>query len=464
MVGCWHVHRAATRRACHLDNARLACQAARRHRSGNGQPRRGCSVSIAAMTTSLNTTPGPMNAALPRSFNQLAGANLAAQAAEQVSLAAVPIVAVLALNAGPGEIGLLNTAQSLPFLLLAIPFGLLADRRSRQRLMVVAEALRALSLALLLWATASGWLTLALLAALGFVGASGTVGFNVAAPALVPALVPREALGAANSRLELARSAAFAAGPALAGALVSWTGGPTAFALATGLSVAAVALLIRLREPPRTPAPPRHPMLELQDGARLVWRHPLLRPVLLTAVAWNLSWFVLQAAYVPYAMRTLGLDAGAVGLTLASYGAGMVAGALAAPRILAALPFGRVVVVGPAVSVAAMATMVATLAWPSGLLAGASFFLFGAGPILWTISSTTLRQTVTPQAMLARVSSIFLTVNMGARPLGAALGALVGAQWGASACLVLALAGFGVQAALILGSPVRTLQRLPAPA
>jgi predicted MFS family arabinose efflux permease len=399
--------------------------------------------------------------ALPRSFAPLAGANLAAQAAEQVSLAAVPIVAVLALNAGPGEIGLLNTAQSLPFLLLAIPLGLWVDRHSRRQLMVAAEVLRALSLAALLAATASGQLSLMLLALLGFIGASGTVGFSVAAPALVPALVPRSLLGAANSRLELARSAAFAAGPALAGALVAWAGGSWAFALATVLSLAAVALLLRLPEPARTPAPPRHPWLELKDGARLVWQHPLLRPILLTAVAWNLSWFVFQAAYVPYAMRSLGLGAQAVGLTLATYGAGMVLGALAAPRILAALPFGTVVVVGPAVSVLAMATMVATLWWPSGGLAGCSFFLFGAGPILWTISSTTLRQTVTPQAMLGRVSSIFLTVNMGARPLGAALGGLVGARWGAGACLVLALLGFCVQAALIFGSPVRGLRQLP---
>ena len=406
-------------------------------------------------------SPAPSPPALPRAFALLSGANLAAQAAEQVSLAAVPIVAVLALNAGPGEIGLLNTAQSLPFLLLSIPLGLWVDRHSRRQLMVAAEVLRALSLAALLAATASGQLSLMLLALLGFIGASGTVGFSVAAPALVPALVPRSLLGAANSRLELARSAAFAAGPALAGALVAWAGGGWAFALATVLSLIAVSLLLRLPEPARAPAPPRHPWLELKDGARLVWQHRLLRPILLTAVAWNLSWFVFQAAYVPYAMRSLGLGAQAVGLTLATYGAGMVLGALAAPRILAALPFGTVVVVGPAMSVLAMATMVATLRWPSGGLAGCSFFLFGAGPILWTISSTTLRQTVTPQAMLGRVSSIFLTVNMGARPLGAALGGLVGAQWGAGACLVLALAGFCVQAALIFGSPVRGLQQLP---
>jgi predicted MFS family arabinose efflux permease len=72
---------------------------------------------------------------------------------------------------------------------------------------------------------------------------------------------------------------------------------------------------------------------DLRHGAALVWRHPLLRPVLLCAVAWNTAWFVLQAAYVPYAVRVLGLDASAVGATLACYGAGMVTGAILVSRV-----------------------------------------------------------------------------------------------------------------------------------
>jgi predicted MFS family arabinose efflux permease len=404
-----------------------------------------------------------MTAKLPPSMATLSWANLAAQSAEQLSLAAVPIVAVLLLDAGPGEIGLLAAAQTLPFLLLAIPLGLLADRGSRRRMMAAAEALRALALLALLAVLVAGEISMALLALLGFIGAAGTVGFSVAAPALLPSLVPREALARANGRLELARSAAFAAGPALGGALVAAAGAPAAFVLAAVMSVAALALLLRLPEPARPAAAPRHPLLELRDGAQLVWGHELLRPILLTAVAWNLSWFVLQAAYVPYAMRLLGLDAGAVGLTLACYGAGMIAGALLAPRIVATLPFGRAIQLGPVFSVLAALTMVATLALPSGALAGLAFFLFGAGPIIWTITSTTLRQTVTPGAMLGRVSAIFLTANTGARPVGAALGGVVGATWGEPACLVLALAGFVVQAGLIVNSRIRDLQRLPAP-
>ena len=408
--------------------------------------------------------PAPsMSSRLPPSFTGLAWSNLAAQSAEQLSLAATPIVAVLMLGAGPGEVGVLATAQTLPFLLLSIPLGLWADRTSRLRMMWWSETLRLLAFLGLLAVVLAGEVSIALLAVLGCLGAIGTVGFSVTAPALTPALVPRDQLAQANGRLELARSVAFAGGPALAGSLVAWAGASAAFVLAAALSAAALVLLLRLREPARPRAAPRHVMLELRDGAALVWSHPLLRPIFTTSVVWNISWFVLQAAYVPYAMRLLGLDASGVGFTLAAYGAGMVVGSLVARRIMGAVAFGHAIALGPFVSVLAQSTMVLTLVLPWGVLAGCALFLFGAGPIIWTITSTTLRQTVTPDAMLARVSAIFLTGGWGVRPLGAALGGLVGARWGETACLVLALAGFVLQAAVIWVSQLRRLQVLPAP-
>ncbi|MBG9388915.1 MFS transporter [Caenimonas aquaedulcis] len=405
-----------------------------------------------------------MSAVLPRPFLSLAWSNLAAQSAEQLSLAAVPLVAVLALGAGPGEIGTLAAVQTMPFLLLSIPLGLLADRMSRQRLMMLAETLRAVSLLGLLAMVMSGQLSIAGLAILGFLGAVGTVGFSVAAPALVPSLVPRDMLARANGRLELARSAAYAGGPALAGALVAWAGASMAFVLAMLLSTSAVLLLWRLREPVRERGAARHPWLEVQDGARFVWRQPYLRPILLCGLAWNISWFVLQAAYVPYAVRALGLSAQAVGVTMGCYGAGMVVGALLAPRIVGAMAFGRAIQFGPATSVFAAGAMAATLVVPSGWLAGSAFFLFGAGPIIWTITSTTLRQSITPGAMLGRVSSVFLTVNAGSRPVGALLGGIVGAAWGEPACLLLAFAGFVLQFVVILWSSLHELRRVPQPA
>jgi predicted MFS family arabinose efflux permease len=398
---------------------------------------------------------------LSPAFNRLAWSNLAAQSAEQVGLAAAPIVAVLAFGAGAGETGLLQTLQTLPFLLFAIPAGMMADRSSRPRLMAAAEALRVASLIAVVVLAGLGRLTFPLLALLGFIGACGTVAYSVAAPALLPSLVPAPALAAANARIELARTVAFAAGPALAGALVGWTGGAPAFALAAALSACAVILLAGLREPPRPALAARRPLHELREGARFVFRHPLLKPVFLTQLIFNTAFFMLHAVYVPYAVYRLGLSATQVGATLATYGGGMVVGALLAPRITRALPFGTVIAIGPIAGLAAAAVMVLTIWTPSFLLAALSFFLIGIGPILWVISTTTLRQTVTPRDLLGRVSAINI-MAYGARPVGAAIGALVGGLYGAETCLIVAALGFLLQALVILASPVVRLAHQPA--
>jgi len=397
---------------------------------------------------------------LPRGFGRLAWSNLAAQSAEQVALAAAPIVAVLAFGADAGATGLLQTAQTLPYLLLSVPAGVLADRGSRRRLMAGAEALRALALAGVLTLAHAGLLTLPLLALCGFVGACGTVAYSVTAPALVPALVPAHALAEANGRIELARTLAFAGGPALAGALVGWTGGTPAFGVAAALSVAAVVLLSGVREPARPPVASRRVLHDVCDGATFVFGHPLLRPIFLTQLVFNTAAFVLQAVYVPYAVHRLGLSALGVGLTLATYGVGMVVGALLAPRIMRVVPFGLVIVLGPIAGLAAGLVMVLTLWVGTGWLAAFSFFLLGAGPIVWVISTATLRQTVTPAELLGRASALSMTAT-GARPIGAALGALLGASYGVETCLVVAAVGFFVQAVLIVVSPVPALARQP---
>jgi predicted MFS family arabinose efflux permease len=398
---------------------------------------------------------------LAPTFTRLAWSNLAAQSAEQIGLAAAPMVAVLALGAGVAATGLLQTAQTLPFVLFAIPAGLLADRTSRRRVMAGAEALRALSLLAVLALVWLEWLSVPMLAMLGFVGACGTVAYSVAAPALVPALVAPGALAVANGRLELARTVAFAGGPALAGALVGWTGGALAFAAASALSMWAVFMLSALREPARVATAQPNTVAEIREGAWFVFGHALLRPIFVTQFVFNAAFFTLQAVYVPYAVAHLELSASAVGVTLATYGVGMIAGALAAPRIMRGVAFGRVIALGPVAGFVASLLMVTTIWAPSGALAALGFFLMGAGPIVWVISTATLRQSVTPEALLGRVSAINITAY-GARPAGAALGALVGGLYGAETCLVLAALGFLIQALVILASPVRTLARQPA--
>jgi predicted MFS family arabinose efflux permease len=326
--------------------------------------------------------------------------------------------------------------------------------------MAGSEALRATALFAILGLIVLGWLTLPLLGFLGFVAVCGTVVYSVAAPALVPSLVGPTMLPAANARLELARTVAFAAGPALGGLLVGWIGASPAFGVAAALSVVAVVLLSGLREPPRVQRPRRHPWQEIREGAGFVFHHPLLRPVFVTQFIFNTAWFVILAVFVPYAVHHLGLSASGVGTTLAMYGVGMIVGALAATRIMRALPFGVVIGLGPVTGFVASAVIALTTVAPTPLLAGLGFFLLGAGPILWVISTTTLRQSVTPSRLLGRVSAINV-LAYGARPLGAGIGALVGGLWGAEACLYLAVLGFGLQMTVILLSQAVGLARQP---
>src|SRR5436305_4867207 len=397
---------------------------------------------------------------LPPTFNRLAWSNLGAQSAEQVALAAAPIVAVLMLGVGEGQTGVLQTALTLPFILFAIPAGLLADRISRRALMAWSEALRAAALLGILALIGFDLLTLPWLALLGFIAVCGTVAYSVAAPALVPSLVPPQSLPAANARIELARTIAFAGGPALGGLLLGWIGAAPAFAFAASLSVIAVLLLAGIYEPARQPAPARHPLQEIREGAAFVFRHPLLRPVFATQFIFHIASFLVLAVFVPYAVRHLGLSASGVGTVLAMYGVGMVAGALLAVRVMRRLQFGTVIALGPVTGFVAALVLALTTLVASPLLAGLGFFLLGAGPILWVISTTTLRQAVTPPQLLGRVSAINI-MSYGARPVGAALGAVVGGLYGAELCLYLAVAIFGAQALVILLSPAVSLARPP---
>lgn len=397
---------------------------------------------------------------LPVTFNRLAWSNLAAQSAEQIALAAAPIVAVLLLGVGEGETGLLQTALTLPFVLFAIPAGLLADRMSRRMLMAAAEALRATALLAILVLIWSGTLTMSLLALLGFIAVCGTVVYSVAAPSLVPALVPPSSLGAANARIELARTIAFAGGPAIGGALVGFFGAAPAFGAAAALSIVAVVLLSGIHEPRRASIPQRKPIQDIAEGLSFVAHHPHLRPVFITQLIFNVASFMTLAVFVPYAVRRLGLTATGIGLTLAMYGVGMVIGALMATRVMKILPFGTVIALGPVTGFVASVVMAATTWIPSPALAGLSFFLLGVGPILWVISTVTLRQSVTPEHLLGRVSAINI-LSYGARPLGTGIAAVIGGLYNAELCLYLAVAFFAWQAGVILTSPTVALERQP---
>jgi predicted MFS family arabinose efflux permease len=396
---------------------------------------------------------------------RLSLANLAANGAEQLAMAAIPLMAALTLGATAETMGALSAAQTLPYLLLSLVAGIWADRLPRHYLMAGSEAGRALLLALVPLLAFAGWLDLLSLAGLGFALSACTVMFNVAAQAYLPAIVAREGLPAANAKIEFTRAAAVFLGPGLAGAIAGWTS--PAWALAVSAVTSAITVLLLLMPGMRRdlPAIERPPMRQaLAEGLVVVWRHPLLRAIAACAMAWNFSWFVLMAVFVLYAVGRQGLTPAQTGIALGAQGLGMLLAALAAPAIHARLRLGHMILLGPATSLFAACAIGITTAMAGDaafVMLCVGFFLFGFGPMLWTIGQTSLRQAIVPLRLIGRVSAIQQVATLGMRPLGALIGGAVGERFGLEAAIWLAVAGYGVQLAVILLSQMPALQTLP---
>lgn len=397
---------------------------------------------------------------LGAAFRRFAFSNLCAQSAEQIGLATGPMIAVYLFAATPSQTALLQMVQTMPFLLLAIPAGILSDRLPRRTMLVASELLRASCFVIILLLLLGGFLNLSTLAVLSFIGGAGAVAYSVTLPGTAPLLVARQTLPIANSRLELARSIAFTAGPSVAGLVYAAVGGSCAYAIALILSLSATGLvtLIPFQKPV---AAPRHLLRELKEGFEFTFTNSHLRPVLLTAVVFNFSWFTLQAAFVPYAASHLNMNAANVGTAMAVCGFGMFCGALLTPRLTRAMSFGNLIIIGPVGGFIGAVFMVVSVLVPARPLVWTSFFFFGVGPVVWAASTATLRQAVTPSGLIGRVSAVITTFTFGARPLGALVAAMVAARYGASACMVAALVGFFIQLVIILRSGIRCLEDIP---
>jgi len=322
--------------------------------------------------------------------------------------------------------------------------------------MITTELIRAVALFLLFFLFYTKSLGLYELAGLSFAVATGTVVYSVATPALVASVVNKNYLLTANRKLEIARSIAFTAGPSFGGILAGWASGIFSFLVAFMLSLISVWFLSSLPGEKRQPPSGRHILHELSEGISFITNNKFLRPVVATAFIFNTSWYLLLAIFAYYAINYLHFSASAVGVALGVFGAGMVVGAFLYPVISKYLGFGRQILLGPMCAFIASLLMASTILDKNIPSVFFSFFLFGFGPIVWTISTTSLRQIVTPGVLISRVSSVIMTATFGARPLGAALGAWLSATFGVTSCLIGVVIGFSVQLGIIaLTAPSR---------
>ena len=393
-------------------------------------------------------------------IHKISYSNLCAQFSEQIIIAVLPIIAVLSMNASAAETAFIQMINTLPFLLLSIPMGVIADRVSRKKLMILIEIVRATAIFLLFYLTFSGSLSINKIALFGFFIAMGTVIYSVASPALVASFVIKEQLINANRSIEIAKSVAFTAGPALGGILASYLSGGLAFILAFSLSIVSAVFLICLPKEPLIEKSGRNIIQELCDGLIFLIKNKYLMPITITAFVFNLSQYLLLSIFAYYVINNLSFTSFEVGASLSLIGLGMLIGSFLYKIISKKINFGFQLSLGPISAFMASILMFLTLIYSAKILVFVAFFFFGFGPIIWTISTVSLRQLVTPSNMIAKVSSVIMTVTFGARPLGAAIGVYISANFGVKSCILAVLIGFLIQLIIILFSKPAKLKNL----
>jgi predicted MFS family arabinose efflux permease len=392
-------------------------------------------------------------------FRRLWAAQTGSRFGSQISQLALPLVAVLSLRSSAFRVSLLGAIEMLPFLLLALPAGAWIDRVARRPVLVLADVGRALALGSLPLAAAVGHVTYVQLCVVGFVTGTLTVLFDVAYQSYLPALVDREHVVDANSKLEISSSAAQIAGPGLAGLLIQWLTAPYAIA-ADAVSFVWSALLlgrIRTREEVEPPAEQRSLVREILEGLRYLVTDGRWRAMATFVAVFNLGTGITGPLILVFAVRRLGLSAGELGLVFALGNVGWLLGAIVARRVAQALRLGPALVVMALLG--GLPFFVIPLATPHlaiPLLAAAQ--AIGAFAIVvFNVNGISLYQTQVPPRMLGRMNASRRWIVWGIIPLGNLLGGALAAAIGLRTTLFVGAGISTAAAAFLLVKPILSL-------
>ena len=381
---------------------------------------------------------------------------------------ALPLVAVLLLDASAFAVSALVVIEFLPFILLAIPAGVWVDRWRRKPILVSGDLARAALLLSIPVAYAFDALTLPHLYVVGFLVGVCTVFFDVAYQSYLPSLVEREHLVEGNSKLEISRSVSQLAGPGAAGAIVTALSAPIAILLdAISFFVSALFLFsIRRKEelPERAEGTARPSMLQdAREGLGFVLRNPYLRAISICTGTSNFFWQMGGAILVVYAIRDLEMSAAALGLAFSLANVGPLLAALGTNKISARLGVGPTILASSLVfSLAMLPVPLATSANPVPFLVVSAAF-GGFAAVTYNITQLSFRQAICPPRMLGRMNAVIRFMVWGTMPVGALLGGALGTWIGVREAIWVAAIGALFTFLPILLSPVPKLREMPAP-
>jgi len=385
---------------------------------------------------------------------------------DNVALIAIPLAATVSLNASVSQMGILTAASRLPWLIVGLFAGVWVDRLRRRPVLLVSDLLRALLIAIIPIAAAIGLLRIELLYCVSFLAGMVGVFFDVAYHAYLPSLVPRTRLVEGNGKLQTSETIAQVAGPGLGGVLVQVLTAPFAL-IADSLSFLASAISLILIRTQEDASIPRHERFgfqtEVKEGLRHVFGSQTLRAIVAGGGIHNFTTSIFTTVFVVYVTRELAMSAAVFGVILAIGSIGSVLGALVAHRI------ASVIGIGPAVVVAQFITVAGALFYP--VAAGSqiiSIVLLSVGQIIWgfsrpvfNINQVSLRQGLTPDRLLGRMTASIRFLMWGVSPIGGIVGGILGSSLGLRKTLIIVILGELTSAIWLLASPMMRMREQP---
>ena len=403
-------------------------------------------------------------------FLKLWSAETISQFGTQVSLLAIPFVAVVVLDASTFQVAVLGVVDFLPFMIFTLPAGVWVDRMRRRPILIAGDFGRAALLISIPLAYVLDILTLGQLYVVGFLVGTCTVFFDVAYMSYLPSLVERKEIIEGNSKLEVSRSAAQIAGPGFAGLLIQAVTAPYAIFLDAVSFLGSGLFFFGIRrpeEPPSTQATDgEKPGLrkELKEGLRFVFGNPNLRAQAACTATSNFFSNVSFAIVIVFLVRELGLSAGVIGLTFSIGSIGSLLAAFTATRISGRFGIGPTTIGvgllwGPATLLFALA--------PEGntaipFLVGAQLLL-GFAVVVYNIVQVSYRQAICPPRLQGRMNSTMRFIVWGTIPLGGLVGGVLGSTIGLRETIVVGAIGGGLAVLWIVLSPQRHLRDMPEP-
>jgi MFS family permease len=350
-----------------------------------------------------------------------------------VTLVAGPLLAA-SLTRDPLLVGGLTFAQRVPWLLFPLISGALVDRLDRRRVMGYSDAARTALIGALGVAVLLGWANLPLMYGIFFLMGTLETLFDNASQAIIPAVVSRDRLERANSRLYAAEIVSNElAGPPLGGFLFG-VAVAAPFLLDAGTFAAAAALILALRGQfrPERPegAPPTTLVVEIGEGMRWLWNHRLIRTLAIMLGVFNLTFAATEAIFVLFAQDVLGLGSFGYGVLLTSGAVGGLIGSLTADKIVAW--FGSGGALQAAVLISAVVLAVVALS-ESAVVVWAVFLLVGITVVVWNVITVSFRQAVVPEDIFGRVNSVYRLLGWGGISVGALLGGFLARSFGLTA-------------------------------